>query len=148
MNENAKRWVEALRGGEYTQTTGRLRRGRKVFWRRDTFCVMGVLYDLYLKANGESWPRKSPTGPLPGAVLEWAGISSELERAVVAQNDEGYNFRDLASIIEAHLTREERRRKVQQAKVEQPAEDVERTVSDAIRKAQEFARRQAASKSL
>jgi hypothetical protein len=147
MNDNARRWVEALRSGEYTQTTGRLRRGRKVFWRRDTFCVMGVLYDLYLRANGEAWPRKSPTGPLPGAVLEWAGITSELERAVVAQNDEGYNFRDLASIIEAHLTREERRKRMQQPQGE-PAEEVERTVSDAIRRAQEFARRQAASKSM
>jgi hypothetical protein len=135
MNSNAIRWVEALRSGDYAQTTGRLRRPSRVFWRRDTYCVMGVLYDLYLRSSGSAWPRKLPTGPLPEHVLTWAGISAELERALVAHNDEGYNFRDLASIIEAHMIRAARQR---------VSPEVEQTVNAAIRKAQAAARQNAA----
>lgn len=135
MNGNASRWVQALRCGDYAQTTGRLRRASRVFWRRDTHCVMGVLLDLYLKAHGRRWPAKLPVGPVPDEVIAWAGVSRELERALVARNDEGYNFRDLASIIEAHMIREARNR--------MPPE-VERTVDEAIRRAQSAARQNAA----
>jgi hypothetical protein len=135
MNSNAIRWIEALRSGDYAQTTGRLRRPSRVFWRRDTYCVMGVLFDLYQRSSGSAWPRKLPTGPLPEPVLAWAGISAELERALVAHNDEGYNFRDLASIIEAHMIRAARQR---------VSPEVEQTVNAAIRKAQAVARQNAA----
>lgn len=135
MNDNAERWVQALRSGDYAQTTGRLRRPSKVFWRRDTYCVMGVLYDLYLKSTARSWPKKPPAGPLPEEALIWAGVSVELERALVAQNDEGYNFRDLASIIEAHMIREIRNR---------VRPDIEQTVNEAIRRAQQASRERAA----
>ncbi len=135
MNENAKKWVEALRSGDYAQTTGRLRRASRVFWRRDTHCVMGVLLDLYLRDNGQTWPAKLPAGPVADNVLEWAGVSREFERTLVARNDEGYNFRDLASIIEAHMIRE--------ARNAVPV-DVRRTVDEAIRRAQSAARENAA----
>jgi hypothetical protein len=69
---------------------------------------MGVLYDLYLASLGQKWPAKPPHGPLPDIVLEWAGISRALECDVIGYNDIGMSFRDLASVIEAHLYRAER----------------------------------------
>lgn len=108
MNANATLWIEALREGGYRQTTHRLRQRGKCFWSRPAFCAMGVLFDLYLESQGEKWPAKPPHGPLPEAVLEWAGISRALECDVIGYNDIGMNFRDIASIIEAHLYRAER----------------------------------------
>ncbi|HEU4619017.1 MAG TPA: hypothetical protein VFV10_13335 [Gammaproteobacteria bacterium] len=117
MNANASLWIEALRKGEYKQTSHRLRQNRKFFWRAPSFCAMGVLYDLYLKSKGEKWPEKPPYGPLPDAVLAWAGISRELECDVIGYNDIGMGFRDLASVIEAHLYRAERDRRWKEAGV-------------------------------
>jgi hypothetical protein len=131
MNEHAKAWIEALRGGDYVQTTGRLRRPGKFFWQRDTFCATGVLYDLYLRAQNQSWPKNARQSHLPDAVLEWAGVSRELEQIVVALNDSGQCFRDLASIIDARFHRDERSRLQL---------DAAQIVAGAIKKAQEIAR--------
>jgi hypothetical protein len=107
MNKNAESWVRALRSYQYGQATGRLRKPGRVFWKRDSFCAMGVLYDLYLRSEARQWPKRI-TGPVPDAVLTWAGITRDLEREVVSHNDLGYSFRDLASIIEAKISRAER----------------------------------------
>ncbi len=115
MNSNATLWTEALRDGGYKQTSHRLRQPARCFWRRPSFCAMGVLYDLYLRSQGEKWPAKPPHGPLPEAVLEWAGITRELECDVIGYNDVGMSFRDIASVIEAHLYRAERDRRWQEA---------------------------------
>ena len=46
MHKRIKRiWLEALRGGKYEQTTGVLRS------KKDGFCCLGVLCDLYIKAH-------------------------------------------------------------------------------------------------
>jgi hypothetical protein len=108
MNSNASLWIEALRDGRYKQTSHRLKQNARCFWQRPAFCAMGVLYDLYLGSQNAKWPTKPPHGPLPDHVLEWAGISRALECDVIGYNDVGMNFRDIASIIEAHLYRTER----------------------------------------
>jgi hypothetical protein len=93
---------------------------------------MGVLYDLYLIAHARPWPKRM-SGPVPDVVLAWAGISRDLEREVVSHNDLGYSFRDVASVIEAKLLRAERDRRWQ---------DAERTVAQAISRAQAAPRRE------
>jgi hypothetical protein len=115
MNANATLWIEALRDGRYRQTNRRLKQTGKRFWRRPAFCAMGVLFDLYLKAHGQKWPVKSSPGPLPEPVLEWAGISRGLECDVIGYNDIGMSFRDIASVVEAHLYRLERDQRWQEA---------------------------------
>ena len=110
MNANARLWIDNLRSGAYRQTSNHLRQRRRFGWRKPAFCAIGVLYDLYLKSRGEKWPAKSPSGHLPQSVLDWVGISRELECEVVSRNDRGMSFRDIASIIEAHLHRAERDR--------------------------------------
>jgi hypothetical protein len=109
MNPHTKLWIDALRGGAYRQTTHRLRQRSRFFWRSDAFCAIGVLYDLYLRSAGEKWPHRARHGQLPQDVLDWAEVSRELEYEVVTHNDAGTNFRDIASIVEAHFHRIERR---------------------------------------
>jgi hypothetical protein len=111
MNSNAKLWVEALRSGRYRQTRRRLRQRRKLFWRRPALCAIGVLYDLYLKSEGRPWPADARHGQLPASVLEWAGVTRDLEHQVVTHNDTGTSFTDIASVIEAHFYRAERDRR-------------------------------------
>ena len=64
---------------------------------------MGVLYDLYLQAHGVEWPKSR--GRVPDDVLEWGGVSRDLEETVVMHNDQGRNFFDIAAIVEAHFAR-------------------------------------------
>ena len=110
MNQNAELWVEALRSGTYRQTSRHWRGARRFFWQRPTYCAIGVLFDLHLKARGMTWSEHPCRGELPEAVLEWAGIPRALEYAIVEHNDRGMSFRDIASVIEAYFHRAERER--------------------------------------
>jgi len=79
MNSNVKKlWIDALRSGEYTQTSGLLKRG-------EAMCCLGVLCDLYKKETGYGvWDefdnfRIDGAGHLtilPKEVCNWAGISN------------------------------------------------------------------------
>lgn len=80
MNENAKAWIQALRSGEYTQTTG-------VLSNQDRHCCLGVACDLAVQAEvtevrpavggvfeyGPEGGRCSAFLPVP--VSDWLGIS-------------------------------------------------------------------------
>jgi len=112
MNKEAvKKWIDALRSGDYTQCEGWLRV-------KDTHCVLGVLCDVHSKEKQTEckWQPSSlkeifeycgnEVG-LVDEVEEWIGkdlIDSLLgaENDLVIANDHGYNFDKLANMIEAH----------------------------------------------
>lgn len=122
MNQEWKeKWVAALRSGEYAQTRGRLHT-------KDGYCCLGVLEDLVAKEKGDEWHlSKSGRCFLIGAeensdVLRRSTmelvklrdvnpmISSEetfpsLPRrsTLASANDSGYNFEQIADIIESQL---------------------------------------------
>jgi hypothetical protein len=51
MNQDLlKKWIQALRSGEYKQ-------GRNFLNREDEFCASGVLCDVYAKENGIKWKK-------------------------------------------------------------------------------------------
>ena len=104
MNNNAKQWAQALRRGGYQQASGQLVKRARLPWRQDTFCALGVLYDLYLKSDKKEWPALVP-GRLPLRVLSWAGISRRFEETIIMHNDMQIRFGDIADIIEAHFER-------------------------------------------
>ncbi|MGY3609896.1 MULTISPECIES: hypothetical protein [unclassified Bradyrhizobium] len=101
-----KRWVEALRSGDYKQ-------GRRVLRQDDMYCCLGVLCDL--AATGE-W-RRQPDGQthvysvdgeyddiyMPWPVMAFCGLDHNKEMAVSTMNDDGKSFADIASWIEANL---------------------------------------------
>lgn len=124
MDPNIKaQWVAALRSGEYKQ-------GKYVLHNVDenTFCCLGVLCDLAVKAGvitaGEAVYRSSIAGMalnfgrsaegasadgvtvLPREVVEWADLDDESPRddtgarqLAELNDDHGYSFEDLAHVV-------------------------------------------------
>lgn len=111
MNAFAKRWVEALRSGEYKQGRGQLRRGNK-------FCCFGVACDLF---DHDAWYDDSFDGQdqvLPLEVRDALGLRSKAgifsipivvvedgeERhweCLAELNDHGWTFEEIADFIES-----------------------------------------------
>jgi hypothetical protein len=95
MNAQAKLWVEALRSGEYKQTSGAL---KDEF---DGYCCLGVLCEI----SGLEWDR---TGLyLPPNVIRWAKLKESNgaygdSRCLAHDNDCGKSFLEIADIIEQH----------------------------------------------
>ena len=115
MNENARKWVVALRSGKYEQAKNALRDG-------NGFCCLGVACDIYMKDTGDGeWDGSdyfhsaclsdcSGTG-LPCIVMEWIGIVSndgsyteqgeEWNLSLANHNDNDKPFSYIADIIES-----------------------------------------------
>lgn len=116
MNNNAKKWVEALRSGEYQQTTKNLHD-------KNGFCCLGVACDLYGKEKGIEWEAPKVQGDtglqfigseaiLPSLVKEWLGLrdngsyyytpgTKEENLGLASANDSGNTFLEIADIIES-----------------------------------------------
>lgn len=125
MNENTRKWIAALRSGEYVQDLGRLRNEKG-------FCCLGVACDIYSKETGEGgWDMETDEGGdteylfaidgifekdfLPRKVFEWFGLSTKegrfqhsfppsgtLARSTLARrNDIGSSFAEIADILES-----------------------------------------------
>ena len=98
-----RRWVEALRGGEYAQCRISLRRG-------NSFCAMGVLHDIidptgwdeyegFSYRDGETFYAQ--TTP---QILTDYGIPTQIKRDVVEMNDSQHRkFPEIADYIEQAL---------------------------------------------
>ena len=104
--EVVKRWVAALRSGEYKQTQGQL-------WSGDGFCCLGVLCDLAAKDGGPQWEgcrfAGSSAHPEP-AMWNWVvggdqgrDASTISDRLVEANDSQLQTFKQIASIIEGEL---------------------------------------------
>lgn len=115
MNQEIKKkWVDALRSGEYKQGYAELRTNTEV---NSSFCCLGVLCDLYSKEHNIPWEEDGGfigTGDvLPNNVISWAGLSDnpsprrvglgDTERTLVRLNDNGSTFKQIADIIEKEL---------------------------------------------
>jgi len=112
MNKEIKdKWVKALRSGEYEQ-------GRGCLKKYDTYCCLGVLCDIHAKETGNEWESINDyeysyfnsMGSLPFTVKKWAGISStcihankNIKIGLIAMNDDGKPFTEIADIIEEYL---------------------------------------------
>ena len=114
MNENAKKWVAALRSGEYKQCKGRLQRD-------DAYCCLGVATKLYLDEHPNCGLMTYKDGKLQGGTLDanvrlWLGLNTirggSNHKVVDAQRKPhftltGFNdhcdmdFNEIADIIES-----------------------------------------------
>jgi hypothetical protein len=119
--EIAKKWVAALRSGEYRQSKSQLRRG-------DGFCCLGVLCELAAKEGVGQWNGTAFTTDrmhmggdfvdfvnhrdvhyLPHGVTGWACVQSKDPQVLDDNNgkshlselnDNGFTFDQIATIIE------------------------------------------------
>ena len=109
--EIAEKWVEALRSGEYKQTTGKLANVE-----RTEHCCLGVLCEMAIK-DGVELPVEQMSYStlfddarvdLPLKVMEWTGMHTpygclgSVEHSLVAANDTGLSFEGIAKLIECH----------------------------------------------
>ena len=120
MNENARKWVAALRSGKYKQIKRRLRD-------KKGFCCLGVACDVYMKATGDGEWTEGRFGAQPevyefrvyvhsgvvyeeavppSIVAEWLGLRTALGEYSIpsslgGDNEAGKNFVEIADIIES-----------------------------------------------
>ena len=107
MNDLAKKWVAALRGGSYKQARSALRKD-------DAFCCLGVLCDL---KNKDGWNKHHTDTFLmrhvdavdggveyPGfQILDEVGLDEDQVRVLSRRNDSGATFLEIAEDIEGML---------------------------------------------
>lgn len=104
MNDNARKWVEALRSGEFEQMTGQLRGGAGM-------CCLGVACEVYRREVGRgTWLNgrvfQGSSLSLPPDVARWLGIRHTEGRidggvCLTGMNDAGSTFAELATFIES-----------------------------------------------
>lgn len=72
MNENMKKWIAALRSGNYAQCQQALRID-------DSFCCLGVATDLYLQEQGGLWEKdgERADGGMAYVAYSWDGQRME-----------------------------------------------------------------------
>jgi hypothetical protein len=97
-------WLAALRSDSYRQCTRQLRKG-------NTFCVQGVLCDIYHTLTGHgTWINNSfvcegvsHQGGPPSAIRRLLKLGFQRVTALSQQNDAGMTFPELADWIETKL---------------------------------------------
>lgn len=129
MNNNAKLWLAALRGGEFHQTNAKLHADDSL---GGGFCCLGVACELYRRETGEgAWegdsfglqkfvlPDFSESHTLPTTVRDWLGLADTIGgfrheiikdreddgplhlSCLSEMNDNGCSFSEIAAHIEA-----------------------------------------------
>jgi hypothetical protein len=116
MNSEVKnKWTTALRSGEYTQDSGKLRS-------RGGYCCLGVLCELaalegvipaaHVEEEDEMYWYDGERQFLPYSVVDWAGLADADPRVRVDDvinntlselNDDGRTFDEIAGFIEEGL---------------------------------------------
>ncbi len=104
---NMRKWVKALRSGEYQQTTGALKNSVG-------FCCLGVACDISKVGRWDSYncyttDSDGDWGTLPVEVCSWLGIKSKnpslrsghgRKAASILNDDDGASFAQIADAIE------------------------------------------------
>jgi hypothetical protein len=98
-----KRWVKALRSGEYEQTQARLHD-------EDGFCCLGVLLDVEHSFDWE-WDEYAKCWCIDGNHIHLPGfefnheykLSVSEEETLAGMNDDGCTFPEIADWIEENL---------------------------------------------
>lgn len=113
LNENAKKWVDALRSGKYPQGRHSLNQGDRAY------CCLGVACEVAIASGipvikthsgfGQTIKYNNSSCVLPLTILRWLGLTSASGHfgdgrtgSLVGLNDDGrHTFNDIADIIES-----------------------------------------------
>lgn len=95
MNENMQKWLEALRSGQYSQTTGKLDSFDEATGAH-SYCCLGVACDIALKAGVDMevevdedkgvFVYDGKADLLPEEVKNWLGVTDENPKIVIENN--------------------------------------------------------------
>ena len=80
-----KKWIDALRSGQYEQCQGQLKC-------RDRHCCLGVLAEVHGKVSWTDTDHDLDEDILP----------TSIQYELIDMNDGGYSFRDIAEYIERY----------------------------------------------
>lgn len=97
MNKALKRrWVKALRSGDYPQTQGALKTDAG-------FCCLGVLCELqHSVASSWAWADANAPGGIDPVFVK--GLTAEdIDILIAANDDERWTFAEIADYVEAML---------------------------------------------
>lgn len=118
LNENAKKWVAALRSGKYKQTQNRLASVDSATGEVTGYCCLGVACELakaagvdiptYVGGGGRSLFYGNEETTLPSSVQRWLGVDDDevdlkyagKDTSLAGLNDGGKSFKQIARIIE------------------------------------------------
>lgn len=108
MNKTAKKkWLKALRSGDYKQGSGCLKRVNE---NGTTYCCLGVLIDTlgtrWKKVAGRTHLacRGNAVAALPADIKRQVGLSDKVESKLIEMNDQkGRSFKQIARYIERYL---------------------------------------------
>jgi len=111
-----RKWLAALRSGEYVQGKGNLLSIEESG--EHSFCCLGVLCDLHSRETGQKWEVKKYDNVfsglynvsrylencniLPSAVEKWAGDNIP-NWTLADMNDNGKSFKTIANYIEKEI---------------------------------------------
>ena len=102
-----KKWVEALRSGDYKQGKGRLRRADESHLDMpDAFCCLGVLCQV---SNPDGWTKtdvyrySNQGGMFNAHFSREIGLPYDMVVDLVIMNDTGKGFGTIANWIEKNL---------------------------------------------
>lgn len=129
LNENAQKWADALRYGEYEQGQEVLLKMTGVNADRPQYCCLGVACDLYAKAHPDKgkWVQNrklflmefvtnsgTSAGGLSLEVSDWLGLArlekdfpnhygqfSENQTLATLNDEEHFTFEQIADVIES-----------------------------------------------
>ena len=106
---DAKKWVEALRSGEYKQTRMVLCEGDEMEG-TTAYCCLGVACDLFVdsywirRPADEEWSIGGRSTILPTEeMMKSMGLNIEYVKDLVDLNDKGWSFAKIADKIERDL---------------------------------------------
>lgn len=93
-----KRWVKALRSGEYKQCRSGMHDG-------EGFCCLGVLHDIevdgHWQAHGAWWEAAANGRTNPGFLTDSDLLDIHLQLVAAEWNDDGLTFDQIANKIAA-----------------------------------------------
>lgn len=105
MNKNAKKWVNALKSGEFKRATGSLRDKDK--HNNPTYCCLGVACVIYQRETDDPVPELLTDNYLPERVQKWLGLVDDAggmddPGSLTDKNDtDRMTFKRIARLIES-----------------------------------------------
>jgi len=102
--ENIKKWIDALRSGDYMQGSGWLHNVKE-----NEYCCLGVACELAIRDGvdvrvevcGDFCSYDGSTTALPMSVISWLGVNGSNPLSAIEMNDErGMSFDEIANVIE------------------------------------------------